>query len=270
MPLPGPVWILSVVSPLLALAAVASVVVRYRRGGRDERQQIKLLLYASFVVATFAVLGPFIAFGIFTGAPPAVVTTLVGISFLSILLIPAAAAIAIMKYRLYDIDVVISRTLVYGALAAFITAVYVAIVVGVGTLVGSGGQPNLVLSIVATAIVAVAFQPVRERLQKVANRLVYGKRATPYEVLSQFSERVAESYAADDVLPRMARVLADGTGAERAEVWLRPADPAAGGRLAMAPAGRRSRCVSTAVAARHARRPTAPSRCATRASCWAR
>jgi len=100
---------------------------------------------------------------------------------------------------------------------------------GVGTLIGSGGQPNLVLSIVATAIVAVAFQPVRERLQKVANRLVYGKRATPYEVLSQFSERVAESYAADDVLPRMARVLADGTDAARADVWLR-----AGGMLRQA------------------------------------
>jgi len=74
---------------------------------------------------------------------------------------------------------------------------------------------------VATAIVAVGFQPVRERLQKVANRLVYGKRATPYEVLSQFSERVAESYASDDVLPRMARILSEGTSAELAEVWLR-------------------------------------------------
>jgi signal transduction histidine kinase len=137
------------------------------------------------------------------------------------LALPVAIGAAILKYRLYDIDVVISRTLVYGALAAFITAVYVGIVVGVGTLVGSGGKPNLVLSIVATAVVAVGFQPVRERLQKVANRLVYGKRATPYEVLSQFSERAAESYAADDVLPRMAHVLADGTGAEQAEVWLR-------------------------------------------------
>ena len=88
-------------------------------------------------------------------------------------------------------------------------------------MVGSGGQPNLLLSIVATAIVAVAFQPVRERLQKVANQLVYGKRATPYEVLSQFSERVAETYAADEALPRMARVLAEGTGAQRADVWLR-------------------------------------------------
>jgi signal transduction histidine kinase len=87
--------------------------------------------------------------------------------------------------------------------------------------VGSGGKPNLALSILATAIVAIGFQPVRERVQKVANRLVYGKRATPYEVLSEFSGRVAETYAADEVLPRMSRVLQEGTGAESATVWLR-------------------------------------------------
>ena len=87
-----------------------------------------------------------------------------------------AVGIAVLRYRLYDIDVVISRALVYGALAALITLVYVAIVVGIGALVGSGGQPNLVLSILATAIVAVGFQPVRERLQMIANRIVYGRR----------------------------------------------------------------------------------------------
>ncbi|MGH2651434.1 MAG: hypothetical protein ACRDHK_09530, partial [Actinomycetota bacterium] len=77
------------------------------------------------------------------------------------------------------------------------------------------------LALVATAIVAVAFQPVRARAQGIANRLVYGKRATPYEVLSEFSERVAETYSIEDVLPRMARILAEGTGAIRTEVWLR-------------------------------------------------
>jgi signal transduction histidine kinase len=140
------------------------------------------------------------------------------------LALPVGIMIAVLKYRLYDIDVVISRTLVYGSLAVFITAVYVGIAVGIGALIGGGGKPNLGLSILATAIVAVGFQPVRERVQKVANRLVYGKRATPYEVLSQFSERVAESYASDDVLPRMARVLAEGTNANLAEVWLRSGD----------------------------------------------
>jgi len=147
-----------------------------------------------------------------------------GILCLGLTVIPLAIAVAVLKYHLYDIDVVINRALVYGLLAAFITAVYVAIVVGIGTLVGSGGQPNLALSIVATAVVAVGFQPVRERVQKLANRLVYGKRATPYEVLSRFAENVAETYAGEEVLSRMAQVLADGTGAVRAEVWLRSGD----------------------------------------------
>jgi signal transduction histidine kinase len=214
---PSPVW-----DPLLALGlllllagcvgSIASLVVRYRRAGGDERHQIKWFLFAACLLPL-----PFVVHDINLPLSNALFPIVVPA-------VPVAIAIAIMKYRLYDIDVVINRTLVYGALALFITAVYVAIVVGIGALVGSGGKPNLALSIIATAIVAVAFQPVRERVQRVANRLVYGKRATPYEVLSQFSERVAESYAADDVLPRMARVLAEGTGAARADVWLRTGD----------------------------------------------
>ena len=70
-------------------------------------------------------------------------------------------------------------------------------------------------------MVAVAFQPVRDRVQRFANRLVYGKRATPYEVLSQFSERVAGVYSSEAVLPRMAGVLGEATGASRADVWIR-------------------------------------------------
>ena len=75
--------------------------------------------------------------------------------------------VAITKYRLYDIDVVISKTVTYGALAIFITLLYVAIVVGVGTLVGGGDEPNLVLAIGATALVALLFEPMRSRPQAV-------------------------------------------------------------------------------------------------------
>jgi len=199
---------------ILLLLGVVSLVLRYRHGDSEQRQQLKWFI-AGVGLFVFGLL----AGGITAWPPPMVVAANVGLAAL-----PVSIGIAVLKYRLYDIDVVINRTLVYGALALFITAIYVAIVVGIGALIGSGGKPNLALSIIATAIVAVAFQPVRERVQKVANRLVYGKRATPYEVLSQFSERVAESYAADDVLPRMARVLADGTGAARADVWLRTGD----------------------------------------------
>jgi signal transduction histidine kinase len=204
-----------VLLPLCVAAGIVALALRYKRGSSEERHQIKWVLFAG------AILG--------FGGSASLVTSLLGynipllqtIDIVGLSLVPVAAAIAVLRYRLYDIDVVISRTLVYGSLAVFITAVYVAIVVGAGALVGSGGQPNLVLSVVATAIVAVAFQPVRERVQKVANRLVYGQRATPYEVLSQFSERVAETYASDEALPRMARVLAEGTGASQAGVWLR-------------------------------------------------
>jgi signal transduction histidine kinase len=119
------------------------------------------------------------------------------------------------------IDVVISKTLVYAVLAGFITAVYVLLVVGIGSLDGSGGRPNLGLSIVATALVAVAFQPVRERAQRLANRLVYGRKATPYQALAQLSEQIGGAYATESLLPTMATIVAEATGAVRADVWLR-------------------------------------------------
>lgn len=207
-------WALSGIALILSVIAA---VLRLRRSSGERRQQLKWLAYFAAPVA------PGFAIHFIVAATKAPIADLTQPIFIGIFIlgIPLATAISVLKYGLYGIDVFINRTLVYGALAAFIAAVYVAIVVGVGALIGAGGKPNLVLSIVATAIVAVAFQPVRERLQKVANRLVYGKRATPYEVLSRFSERVAESYAADDVLPRMARVLAEATGAELTGVWLR-------------------------------------------------
>jgi signal transduction histidine kinase len=117
---------------------------------------------------------------------------------------------------------VINRAVLFGALAVFITGVYVAIVVGVGTVVGRRADP--VLSAAAAAVVALAFQPARRRAQRLADLLVYGKRATPYEVLSEFSERLGIAYAHDELLPRMVRALAEGTGAARADVWMRVGD----------------------------------------------
>jgi signal transduction histidine kinase len=200
-----------------AIVGLVSLGIRYRRADSDVRQQIKWFGVGMAVLIVAVLIG-----GITSPTsqewttPIPVVAEVIGFSAL-----PVCIGVAVLKYRLYDIDVLISRALIYGSLAVLITAVYVGIAVGVGTLVGSGGRPNLALSILATAIVALGFQPVRERVQRIANRLVYGKRATPYEVLSEFSGRVAETYAADVVLPRMAQVLQEGTGAESATVWLR-------------------------------------------------
>ena len=186
-------------------ASFAGLVTRFRHSRGEERLQLKwFVTAAAFVAASFAVTG------IFDGAEL--------LSTFSLLFLYASIAIAVLKYRLYDINVVIGRAVVFTVLAAFITIVYIGLVVGVGTLVGNDRSP--LLSAVAAAVVAVAFQPVRERARRLANRVVYGKRATPYEVLAGFAERASETYSTDDVLPRLVRVLAEGIGAASATVWL--------------------------------------------------
>jgi signal transduction histidine kinase len=203
-----------------ALAAIVSVVVRYRQAGTVEREQLKWLVYAGALIVV-ALLTNSVLEKVM-GATNASTNLQNALSTGAASLVPIAIGIAIFRYRLYDIDVVINKTLVYGSLAVFITAVYVAIVVGIGSLVAQHGVgTGFWLSIAATAVVAVAFQPVRVRVQHLANRLVYGRRATPYEVLAQFAERTAGTYATEELLPRMARILAEGTAARRADVWLR-------------------------------------------------
>jgi signal transduction histidine kinase len=192
--------------PVTLLLSFASVVARFRRSTGEERLQLKWFVAAAAVVAVS------ISLGFFSEAVAASVAASVSLLFMDI-----AIALAVLKYRLYDIDVLIGKTIVYGVLAAFITAVYVVLVVVIGAFIGVTEG----LSLLATAIVAVAFQPIRQRAQRVANRLVYGERATPYEVLSEFSEHVGEAYAGEDILLRMARLLAEGTGASTAIVWLR-------------------------------------------------
>jgi signal transduction histidine kinase len=204
-------WLLFVVA---IPASAAAMVVRFRRARGVERIQLKWLAASAVTVGA--------AYGFLASAYEGSLSEIAGfVFFASILSVPVVTGIAILKHRLFDIDVVINRALVYGALAAFIGIVYVALVVGVGALLD---LPSVGLQIAATAVVAVAFHPLRERLQRVANRLVFGRRASPYEVLSGFSDRVAETYATEDVLPRMARIIGEGTAAARAEVWLRVGD----------------------------------------------
>ncbi len=114
----------------------------------------------------------------------------------------------------------LSRALIFGALAGFIAGVYIAIVVGVGSLVGGDGFG---LSIVASVLVAMAFQPVRRRIQRWANRLVYGERSTPHEILVRFSRRSAE-LSDEELLDRIPQLIVDGTGAASATLWTRTPD----------------------------------------------
>jgi signal transduction histidine kinase len=208
----------SVFAVLLFAAAAVALVVRYRSGDSVLRQQIKWVAsLAAVVLVSQAVLALALAAG-GTDSPAVLVAGLV--SALVILVgIPIAITIAILKYGLYQIDIIINRTVVYGLLAAALTGVYATIVIGIGTLAGHSGGPALTTA--AAVAIALLFQPVRRRAQLVANRLVYGERATPYQVLSDFAENMAGTLGLDQVLERMASVLADGTGATRVDVWIR-------------------------------------------------
>ena len=211
---------------LLAPAAAALLLLRTRRAQGDERFQLRWLAFAIAITAVFWMVGridddrvsPWFAD---TTAQVIARWGQLGSGLTISFVVPAAMAIAIFKYRLYDIDFVISRTILFGGLAAFITLAYVGIVFGIGSLVGVGAGLSPILALLATAIVAVAFQPVREGMSRLANRLVYGERRTPYEVLSRFAGQAAGSYSTEEVLPRLTQLLREATGAERAEAWLR-------------------------------------------------
>jgi signal transduction histidine kinase len=190
-------------------AALASLVVRYRRASEVERQQIRWLMLVGLAALLLFLLMPFAGEQSDWLWIPLVLVLTLGL--------PAATALAIFRSRLYDVDLVISKTIVYAGLAVFIGAAYVGIVVGIGALLGGAGSSD-VLRIAATAGVALAFQPVRERLQRFANRLVYGRRATPYEVMAEFGHRMSGVLSAEDVLPQMAEAAARGVGGTAARV----------------------------------------------------
>ncbi|MCJ7779743.1 MAG: histidine kinase [Acidimicrobiia bacterium] len=200
---------------MAAVVAIASLVVRYRRSLGIERSQIRWIALGGGIYAAALIIG-----GNFPGSPG--IDALGGLVAQSALV--ASYGIAITKYRLYDIDVVISKTVTYGVLAGFITGVYAVIVVGVGSLVGSSDEPNLALSIAAVAIVAVAFEPLRRRVQHWANVLVYGRRATPYEVLSNATARLAGTRDPDDALTQLTDLIGEGTGASTVVLWLAVGD----------------------------------------------
>lgn len=197
---------------LVSAICLVSLIRRYRRSSGDLRQQYRWVLLGS--VALFLAL--------------AVVDQSIGLllaALAGIVVSVACYGVAVTKHRLYDIDLVISRAFVYGTLAAFIGAVYVVVVVVVGGWLrvspDAQASDDLALSVAATAVVALAFEPVRRRTQKWANRLVYGKRASPYEVLADVSQRLAGAEPAAGVLKRMTQLMAEGTGAHQSTVWLK-------------------------------------------------
>jgi len=210
---------LTLVSVFFLGAAAVSLVLRYRAGGSELRRQIN---WVALTGVAFALVQLVAIVAIVAGHGKQ--SPIVGVAYDASPLIglfgfPAAITVGILKYRLYDIDVIISRALVYGLLSAAFTGVYVGIVLGIGTFAGHRGGPAL--TIAAAIIIATAFQPLRHRFQKFANRVVYGQRATPYQVLADFAEDMAGQLDFTGAVDRMVTLLAGATGADRAEAWIR-------------------------------------------------
>jgi len=199
---------------VLVFGAV-NLVVRLRRSTGDERLQLRWFSYAVAVVAVL-----FLPSIVLDTVP----TWLQILGAFALFTMPIAVALAILKYRLYEIDVVIRKTIVYALLAGFIVAVGGLVILIVGGIAVGPVSDNGALLVVAGVVMGFAIWPLRRLATRIADRIVFKGRETPYEVLTSFAERVAETYSTDDVLPRMAQVLAAGTGADVATVWLRSDD----------------------------------------------
>jgi signal transduction histidine kinase len=195
--------------------SIVSVAFRFHRAGPELRLQLKWVALAGSLLVAAIVGGNVFVMGSAWPPLPAQVAQAVAFAAMNL-----AMAIAILRHRLFDIDLVISRTVAYGVLAGVITAFYIVVVAGVGGILAAGSASRLLLAVVATAFVAVAFQPLRARLERLANRLVYGVRAVPYEVLADFTTRLDGRQNSLQLLPVMAKMLAQGTGSDAATVWL--------------------------------------------------
>jgi len=205
-------------------SAAASTVIRYRRSSGVERQQLKWLgLALTVLLISFGIGAPYWALG---GSDEASLNFLENLVVGGLVAIPLAISIAIMRYRLYDIDVVVKKTVVYAVLAVLLFVVGVVPAWAVGGFVVDATGSGEYSWLLAGLVVGAAIWPLRRLATRIADRIVYGRRATPYEVLSEFSGRVAETYAADDVLERMAQVLGEAVGADGATVWLGAAERA--------------------------------------------
>ena len=213
------VFTLAAFAPLTVVGGAVAVIRRLRRTTDPvQRQQLRWLAWSAAVIASSYVLA-FFPQAIFHAAPGSSWENWLGtFAVMTFILIPITIGISVLKYRLYEIDVVIRKTVVFAVLGASIAVIYFALVAGIGVLVGT--RSSALASGIAAAVVAIAFQPARRWARRAADRVVYGGRATPYEVLTEFGENLADTYGAEDVLPRLARVLGEGVGAERARVWL--------------------------------------------------
>jgi hypothetical protein len=205
------------------IGAAASVVVRFRRARGIERQQIEWFLYAAALLLLFpvAVLGS-------DFLPEIISSVVLGLPLVAL---PMAIGIAVLRYRLYDIDVVINRTLVYGALTAMLALVYFGGVTATQTifrtLTGQEQQPQLTI-VVSTLVIAALFNPLRRRIQSFIDRRFYRRKYDAAKTLEAFSARLRDETDLDALRDDLVGVVRETMQPAHVSLWLRPDPPLRG------------------------------------------
>jgi hypothetical protein len=204
----------SVAPPFFALAAVASLVVRFRRSRGVERQQLKWLAFAGVVfVVAFAIAG--------LTQPSVVSDVFFVLAILALAFIPVAVGIAILRYRLYEIDRVISRTVVYATVTIVLGAAYAGLVLASQALFSSfAGGSDLAIAI-STLVVAALFLPVRTRVQRFVDRRFYRRRYDAQQTLEAFGVRLRDQIELDALARDLRGVVGETMQPVHASLWLR-------------------------------------------------
>jgi signal transduction histidine kinase len=211
---------------LVFFAQIATIIFvqiyRYRRvSSPTQRQQTKWVVYG-LVMGWGGYLAHLILslfFPVLTQTGPLIAVITSAIVYGLLLLIPLSIGFAVIRAKLWDIDILINRTLVYSILTVCVIGVYVLVVGSLGALFGVSG--NLVISLGATGLVAVLFQPLRAWLQRSVNRLLYGQRDEPYAVITQLSQRLEATLAPDAVLSTIVETVAQALKAPYVAILLK-------------------------------------------------
>ena len=210
---------------VLVIVCVASLFVRYRRAGYTEREQIKWLLYACAVFLAVFVSGAVTGYGVGTGA----LDYLWGVFFvLSLAAFPMAIGVAILRYHLYDIDVIIRRTLVYGVLTASLAFLYFSAVallqfVSRSLTAGQAEQPQWAI-VASTLAIAALFQPLRRRIQRFIDRRFYRSKYDAASTLQDFGVRLRDEMDLTVVSQDLLAVVHKTVQPEHVSLWLRPSE----------------------------------------------
>ncbi|MCC7165539.1 MAG: sensor histidine kinase [Anaerolineae bacterium] len=189
--------------PVILIVGMLSLVLRYRASAAREQQQIKWVVWAFGAILPVVLVAFSTIFNRSIYSAPISVITALGVS--AQLFLVLAISIAILRYRLFDIDLILNRTLVYGSLTALIVGTYAIVVGGLSEIFQTSG--NLIISLLATGAIALLFHPLRNRLQRAVNRLTYGERDDPYAVLARLGQRLEATLAPDAILPTLAETV---------------------------------------------------------------